>query len=133
MPFYYDVRDYKNRLFNEEIKLPKDLFGSSIFNATVNGQPISGRTLAIDPFTSPDAIILHYLINKNDVIKIANEWQKEQGVNTTTTGQSNSTTTNANPKPVSLGEGTAANNQNISGIMELRLRNQVHPRPLPVV
>ncbi len=76
MPFYYDVqRLEKNPIFvHEEIKLPKALFGSSIFNATVNGQPISGRTLAIDPFTSPDAVILHYLINKNDVIKIANEW-----------------------------------------------------------
>ncbi|MGB8643249.1 MAG: hypothetical protein WCD28_13285, partial [Nitrososphaeraceae archaeon] len=82
MPFYYDVqRLEKNPIFvHEEIKLPKALFGSSIFNATVNGQPISGRTLAIDPFTSPDAVILHYLINKNDVIKIANEWQQREGL-----------------------------------------------------
>jgi hypothetical protein len=124
MPFYYDVqRLEKNPIFvHEEIKLPKALFGSSMFNATVNGQPISGRTLAIDPFTSPDAVILHYLINKNDVIKIANEWQqREQGLNTTATGQGNSTTTSS-MQPVSLGGGAAAtNNQNVSGIMEFTL------------
>jgi hypothetical protein len=122
MPFYYDVqRLEKNPIFvHEEIKLPKALFGSSIFNATVNGQPISGRTLAIDPFTSPNAVILHYLINKNDVIKIANEWQKEQGLNTTATGPSNSTTAES-MQPVSLEGGGATNNQNVSGVMEFTL------------
>ena len=134
MPFYYDVqRLEKNPIFvHEEIKLPKSLFGSSIFNATVNGKSISGRTLAIDPFTSQEAIILHYLINKNDVIKIANEWQKEQGVNATTTGQSNSTTTNASPQPVSLEGGAAANNQNVSGIMKFTLRTTQPGAPTTV-
>jgi hypothetical protein len=122
MPFYYDVqRLEKNPIFvHEEIKLPKALFGSSIFNATVNGQPISGRTLAIDPFTSPNAVILHYLINKNDVIKIANEWQQEQGLNTTATGPSNSTTAES-MQSVSLEGGGATNNQNVSGVMEFTL------------
>jgi hypothetical protein len=122
MPFYYDVqRLEKNPIFvHEEIKLPKALFGSSIFNATVNGQPISGRTLAIDPFTSPNAVILHYLINKNDVIKIANEWQKEQGLNTTATGPSNSTTAES-MQPVSLEGGGPTNNQNVSGVIEFTL------------
>ncbi|MGH9951873.1 MAG: hypothetical protein ACRD5J_09625 [Nitrososphaeraceae archaeon] len=125
MPFYYDVqRLEKNPIFvHEEIKLPKALFGSSIFNATVNGQPISGRTLAIDPFTSPNAVILHYLINKNDVIKIANEWQQEQGLNTTATGPSNSTTAES-MQPVSLEGGGATNNQNVSGVMEFTLATE---------
>jgi hypothetical protein len=121
MPFYYDVKRLeKNPIFvHEEIKLPKDLFGSSIFNATVNGQPISGRTLAIDPFTSPDAVILHYLINKNDVIKIANEWQQQEGSATTTGSMNNST---AATVPVSLKSGgDSSNNQNASGIMEFAL------------
>ena len=124
MPFYYDVQRLRdNPIFvHEEIKLPKDLFGSSIFNATVNGQPISGRTLAIDPFTSPDAVILHYLINKNDVIKIANEWQQEQGLNNTATVQNVSTTATAatsGTQPVSLIPTT--NNQNMTGVMEFTL------------
>jgi len=121
MPFYYDVKRLeKNPIFvHEEIKLPKALFGSSVFNATVNGQPISGRTLAIDPFTSPDAVILHYLINKNDVIKIANEWQQREGSTTTTDSMRNST---AATLPVSLESGGgASNSQNESGIMEFAL------------
>jgi hypothetical protein len=140
MPFYYDVqRLEENPIFvHEEIKLPKNLFGSSMFNATVNGQPISGRTLAIDPFTSPDAIILHYLINKNDVIKIANEWQQGSA----TTGTNNATVPIT--QPVSLGgvdqggKGTEAegrsggaaaatvanntNNQNVTGTMDFTLQ-----------
>jgi hypothetical protein len=120
MPFYYDVqRLEKNPIFvHEEIKLPKSLFGSSVFNATVNGQPISGRTLAIDPFTSPDAVILHYLVNKNDVIKIAKEWQQQEGSAATPGSVSNST---AAPVPVSLEAGSASNSQNSSGIMEFAL------------
>jgi len=121
MPFYYDVQRLReNPIFvHEEIKIPKDLFGSSTFNATVNGQPISGRTLAIDPFTSPDAVILHYLINKNDVIKIANEWQQKQRQETSTTPST---------QPVSLegGEnsgGGTTNNQNTSGVMEFTLKS----------
>jgi hypothetical protein len=125
MPFYYNVtRLEKNPIFvHEEIKLPKDLFGSSIFNATVNAQPISGRTLAIDPFTSPDAVILHYLINKNDVIKIANEWQREQGLNETAAGQ-NSTSTPASVQQVSLGTGNSSDRQNVTGVMKFTLRTE---------
>jgi hypothetical protein len=122
MPFDYDVqRLEKNPIFvHEEIKLPKSLFGSSIFNATVNGKPISGRTLAIDPFTSPDAIILHYLINKNDVLKIANEWQQN---GSTTTGTSNSTAPTS--QPVSVGGEAQAKGtkvQTVTGTMDFTLR-----------
>lgn len=62
MPFDYDTQRVEENpiLAHEEIKLPKRLFGSSRFNATVNGQPISARILAIDPFTSPNAMVLHY-------------------------------------------------------------------------
>ncbi|MGH9975534.1 MAG: hypothetical protein ACRD8Z_06820, partial [Nitrososphaeraceae archaeon] len=134
MPFYYDVnRLEENPIFvHEEIKLPKTLFGSSIFNATVNAQPISGRTLAIDPFTSPDAVILHYLINKNDVIKIAKEWQLEQGLNTTSLSQNNSAAT-ANTQQVSLSGGATSDNQNVTGIMEFKLRTTQPGAPTAVM
>jgi hypothetical protein len=49
-----------------------------MFNATVNGDPVSGRTLAIDPFADQDAVILHYLINKNTILQLAEEWQQLQ-------------------------------------------------------
>ena len=85
MPFYYNITRLRdNPIFvHEEIKIPKALFGDSIFNATVNGDPVSGRTLAIDPFADPDAVILHYLISKNDIIRLAEQWQR-----TTTTTRS---------------------------------------------
>jgi hypothetical protein len=71
------------------------------FNATVNGVPVTGRSLAIDPFSFPDAIVLHYLINKNDLINIAEireqqlehpEQQQQQGniSGTTATNSSSS-------------------------------------------
>jgi hypothetical protein len=137
MPFYYDVqRLEENPIFvHEEIKLPKDPFGSSTFNATVNGQPISGRTLAIDPFTSPDAVILHYLINKNDVIKIANEWQQERGLNNTAIGQNTSTATTptASTQPVSLGAGaTTSNNGGVTGVMEFTLATTNPQAPMDI-
>ena len=36
-------------------------------------KPLSGRSLAIDPFSFPNAIVVHYLVNKNDIIKLAEE------------------------------------------------------------
>jgi hypothetical protein len=81
MPFYYNItRLTDNPIFvHEEIKLPKALFGDSTFNATVNGDPVTGRTLAVDPFSDPNSVILHYLINKNDIVQLAENWlQREQ-------------------------------------------------------
>jgi hypothetical protein len=80
MPFYYNLTRLRdNPIFvHEEIKLPKALFGDSMFNATVNSDPVSGRTLAVDPFTDPDAVVLHYLINKNSIIELAEDWQQQR-------------------------------------------------------
>ncbi|MGH9983443.1 MAG: hypothetical protein ACRD8W_05735, partial [Nitrososphaeraceae archaeon] len=80
MPFYYNLtRLRENPIFvHEEIKLPKSLFEDSTFNATVNGDPVSGRTLAVDPFADSDSVILHYLINKNAIIQLAEDWQQRE-------------------------------------------------------
>src|SRR6188508_2921498 len=76
MPFNWNVSRIKsqNIFVHEEIKFPKsfsEFSNSSIFNGTVNGQPLVGRSLAIDPFTSEKALIIHFLLNKNDIIKMA--------------------------------------------------------------
>ncbi|MGH9976257.1 MAG: hypothetical protein ACRD8Z_10545 [Nitrososphaeraceae archaeon] len=78
MPFDYNIQRLEENpiLVHEEIKLPKGLFGSNTFNASVNGLPISGRSFAIDPFTSPNSMILHYLIDKNNLMAIAKQWQQ---------------------------------------------------------
>ena len=76
MPFNWNVSRIKsqNIFVHEEIKFPKsfsEFSNSSKFNGTVNGQPLVGRSLAIDPFTSEKALIIHFLLNKNDIIKMA--------------------------------------------------------------
>jgi hypothetical protein len=36
--------------------------------------PLSGSSLAIDPFSSSSANIIHYLVNKNDIIQLSTEY-----------------------------------------------------------
>ncbi|MGB6530840.1 MAG: hypothetical protein WBF33_22260, partial [Candidatus Nitrosopolaris sp.] len=59
MPFDYNMTRIKQQpiFVHEEMRLPKSWkgFGDlTQFNATVNGQPLSGRSLAIDPFSFPN-------------------------------------------------------------------------------
>ena len=76
MPFNWDVSriEGQNIFVHEEIHLPKSFkeFTDSItFNAKVNGIPLVGRMLAIDPYSKEDTLILHYLINKNDILDMS--------------------------------------------------------------
>jgi hypothetical protein len=76
MPFDWDVERIQdtNIFVHEEVQIPKSLAGigdAASFSATVNGNQIAGRMLAVDPFTLEDDLTLHYLINKNDVIAMA--------------------------------------------------------------
>lgn len=78
MPFDWNVSriNSTNIFVHEEVRIPKSLTGigdASSFNATVSGNPISGRVLAVDPYSSQQALTLHYLINKNDIIGIASK------------------------------------------------------------
>jgi hypothetical protein len=77
MPFDWNVSRIKdtNIFVHEEVKIPKSLSGigdATSFTATVNGNPVTGRMLAVDPYSSQKDLTLHYLINKNDVINMAN-------------------------------------------------------------
>jgi len=76
MPFDWNQSRIKsvNIFVHEEFKIPKkfsQFSNTTSFNATVNGQPVIGRSLAIDPFSSENALIVHYLLTKNDIIKLA--------------------------------------------------------------
>ena len=78
MPFDWNVSRIEdtNIFIHEEVKIPKSLAGigdTTSFAATVNGNPISGRMLAVDPYSSQQELTLHYLINKNDIISMASE------------------------------------------------------------
>jgi hypothetical protein len=59
MPFNWNLTRIKQQpiFVHEEIRLPKSWkgFGDlNQFNATVNGQPLSARSMAIDPFSVPN-------------------------------------------------------------------------------
>lgn len=76
MPFDWNLSRINavNIFVHEEFKVPKNFAqfsNTTSFNATVNGQPVLGRSLAIDPFTSDKALIIHYLLTKNDIVKLA--------------------------------------------------------------
>jgi hypothetical protein len=78
MPFDWNVSRIEdtNIFVHEEMKIPKSLAGigdATSFTATVNANPISGRMLAVDPYSSQQELTLHYLINKNDIINMASE------------------------------------------------------------
>ena len=73
MPFNWNLTRIKQQpiFVHEEIRLPKSWKGfgdSSLFNATVNGHHLADRSIAIDPFSVPNEMVVHYLINKNDII-----------------------------------------------------------------
>jgi hypothetical protein len=79
MPFDYNLTRIKQQpiFVHEELWRPKSWkgFGDlNRYNATVNGIPLTGSSLAIDPFTSSYANIIHYLVNKNDIIRLSTEY-----------------------------------------------------------
>ena len=80
MPFNWNTTRIgeQNIFVHEEIKLPNAFLHAinastspATFNASVNSQPLVGRALAIDPFSSPNATVVHYLINKNQILEMA--------------------------------------------------------------
>ena len=90
MPFDYNLSRIKKQpiFVHEEMRIPKSWkgFGDlTQFNATVNGQRLSGRSLAIDPFSFPNDTIVHYLVNKNDIIKLAQDYNGNHTKNVATT------------------------------------------------
>jgi hypothetical protein len=101
MPFDWNISRIEdtNIFVHEEVKIPKSLAGigdASSFTATVNGNPISGRMLAVDPYSSQQELTLHYLINKNDIISMASKVSDDTSEMTFTlvpsTGQNGQTT-----------------------------------------
>lgn len=78
MPFDWNVTRIQstNIFVHEEVKIPKSLEGignANSFAATVNDNAISGRKLAIDPYSSEQDLTLHYLLNKDDIISLAGQ------------------------------------------------------------
>ena len=127
MPFDWNLsRIQQQPIFvHEEMRLPKSWKGfgdSARYNATVNGQTLSGRSLAIDPFSFPDAMVVHYLINKNDVIKLAQQEQQQQVSNNNSNSSSNSNSNSSSSNSsVSSNNNNNNNNNNNQGVMRFTL------------
>ena len=117
MPFNWNLTRIKQQpiFVHEEMRIPKTWKGlgdNTQFKALVNGQPLSGRSLAIDPFSFPDAMVVHYLINKNDVLKLA------QQVNAATASNNNNNNNNNNSN---VGGSNGAKINNTTGLMKFSL------------
>lgn len=87
MPFNWNLTRIKKQpiFVHEEIRFPiswKGLGDSARFNATVNGQPLANSSMAIDPFSVPNEMVVHLLINKNDIIKLAQVVNSNDKTNT---------------------------------------------------
>jgi hypothetical protein len=83
MPFDWNLTRIKLQpiFVHEEIRLPKSWqgFGNlNHFNGTVNGEPLAMNSMAIDPFSVPNETVVHYLVNKNEIIKLAQESSKNK-------------------------------------------------------
>jgi hypothetical protein len=116
MPFDWNLTRIReqNIFVHEEIKLSNAFLeqigasSSSGFSASVNGQPLVGRALAIDPFTANETTIVHYLINKNQILDL--------GANLTTiatntpSGSNNTNKINTNGTPISTNTNTSNTN-----------------------
>ena len=114
MPFDYNMTRIKQQpiFVHEEMRLPKSWkgFGDlTRFNATVNGQRLSGRSLAIDPFSFPNDTVVHYLVNKNDIIKLAQDYNGNHTKNVATTTETGA------------GTGGAPKSENTTGLMNFAL------------
>jgi hypothetical protein len=77
MPFDWNTSriDQTSIFVHEEVKVPKAMEGigdSLAFKATVNEVSISGSKIVVDPYTSETDLVLHYLLNKPDILNLAN-------------------------------------------------------------
>ncbi len=76
MPFDWNTTRFQNLpiFVHEELRVPKtfkEFTSAPIFSASVNGNPIVGRNIIIDPYSIGDDYIIHLLLNKNDIENLA--------------------------------------------------------------
>ena len=121
MPFNWDLKRIQdNNIFvHEEIKIPKTLTKFSetnAFDALVNGNPLVGRSIALDPFTEENNFIIHLLLNKADIIKIA-ETMNNNTNNNNNYNTANKMTFSLSPAEQKIVETTSEVVSDIGGIL----------------
>jgi hypothetical protein len=77
MPFDWNLSriNHQNILVHEEVILPRSIFNASPFDfaASLDGMPLTGRSLTIDPYSSVNSTTVHLLINKQNIVDLMNE------------------------------------------------------------
>jgi hypothetical protein len=119
MPFNWDLKRIQdNDIFvHEEIMVPKTFTKYSerkAFDALVNGIPLVGRSIALDPFTEENNFIIHLLLNKADIIKIAETMNNNTNINNNT---ANKMTFSLSPAEQKIVETTSEVVSDIGGIL----------------
>ncbi|MFM7862237.1 MAG: peptidase [Candidatus Nitrosotenuis sp.] len=76
MPFDWDIKriEGQNIYVHQEVRVPKafkEFTDTTAYQGTVSGMPAVGRMLLLDPYSAEDASILHFLINKDDILNMA--------------------------------------------------------------
>ncbi len=76
MPFNWDIQrlESQNIFVHEEVHFPvtfTEFSKSPMYKASVNGFPVTGRMLIADPYSIENILILHFLINKENILDIA--------------------------------------------------------------
>ena len=121
MPFNWDLKRIQdNNIFvHEELKVPKTLTKFSetnAFDAIVNGNPLVGRSIALDPFTEENNFIIHLLLNKADVIKIA-ETINNNNTSNNANNNASTMTFSLSPAEQKIAETTSEVVSDIGGIL----------------
>jgi hypothetical protein len=76
MPFNWNTTRFQDRpiFVHEEIHIPKsfkEFSDTPTYTASMNGNPITGRRIIVDPYSLGDTIIAHILLNKVDIENFA--------------------------------------------------------------
>ncbi|HEV2192710.1 MAG TPA: peptidase [Nitrosopumilaceae archaeon] len=76
MPFDWNTTRFQNLpiFVHEEVHIPKsfkEFTSTPTYVASVNGDPITGRRLIVDPYSLGDTVIAHILLNKIDIENLA--------------------------------------------------------------
>jgi hypothetical protein len=76
MPFNWDAKRIEGQTIfvHQEIRVPmafKEFTDTTAYDGKINGIPTVGRMLILDPYSIEGTSILHFLINKDDIISMA--------------------------------------------------------------
>ncbi|UVS68941.1 hypothetical protein [Nitrososphaera viennensis] len=79
MPFNYNITRIKNEpdiFIHEEVRIPRnftELADGMRFAGSVDGMELGASSLAVDPYSSGSELIVHFLINKAQIIQLVEQ------------------------------------------------------------